>query len=133
MDTNPLHPEDMSNIFRFFRIPTDLYNKWSEYANAHNLEMKPALAELLHSVQNQQIIPYDHLNYPDIAEDWERTQPQMYKKHFIKQFHLKYPPELQKEIFRIFIDTGYKGQTVQMNKEICARLDYALKKETGNN
>ena len=51
----------------------------------------------------------------------------MYKHYKIKQFTLKFTPELKKEIFNIFLITDAQNNTPEMNKEICARLDYALK------
>lgn len=65
--------------------------------------------------------------YVDIAQDWDRNQPQIYKNYEIKQFSLKFTPELKKEIFNIFLITDAQNNTPEMNKEICARLDYALK------
>ena len=123
-----LTQDDISNGFRFFRIPTDLYNQWSEYAISHKQTMKDTLAYLLKTVNKQVLVPpYEIYNYPDIAEDWERTQPKLYKTHQIKQFHLQYTQTLQAEIFNICKLTGYKNQTVEIDKEICSRLKYALK------
>lgn len=125
---NKLAPDDMSNLFRFFRIPTKLYERWQDYTMAHESTMGVTLAELLTQVSSQVFVPpYESLGYIDIAKDWSRTQPQMYKKKEIKQFHLKYNEKLQKEIFNIFKLTTFQNQTPEMNKEICARLDYALK------
>lgn len=61
------------------------------------------------------MIPY---GYVDIAPN---------KNDGIKQFPLKFTPELKKEIFNIFLITDAQNNTPEMNKEICARLDYALK------
>ena len=128
MNKTDLTPDDISNLFLFFRIPTPLYNKWQNYAQNTKQEMKSALAELLSLTSSQLFVPpYKELGYIDITQDWERKQPKMYKEHKIKQFHLKYTKELQKEIFNIFMLTDYKNQTPEMNEEICARLDYALK------
>lgn len=52
-----LTPDDMSNLFLFFRIPTPLYEKWQQYARDTQQEMKPALAELLASVSKQVLVP----------------------------------------------------------------------------
>lgn len=71
--------------------------------------------------------------YIDINQKLSVKQPQMYKNKLIKQFNLKYPDVLHEEIFNIFMLTGYKNQTPEMNKEICARLDYALKLKQNNN
>lgn len=123
-----LTPDDMSNLFRFFRVPTQLYNEWSQYATTHKQTMKEALTNLLRSVRNTpNPLRYEDMNYIDIAIDWSRTQPKILKEGLIKQFHFQYTPELHNEIFYIFQQTGYKNGTIEMNKEICTRLAYALK------
>jgi len=43
-----LTPEDMSNLFVSFVIPTKLYSRWKTYAKDTHQTMKGALAELLH-------------------------------------------------------------------------------------
>lgn len=120
-------PEDMSNLFRFFRIPTPLYDKWHNYAKQHKQNTSYALADLLHSVQNVSLPSYEDTGYIDIAIDHHIKQPKIYKQGLIKQFHYQYPNQLKDEIFYIFKQTGYKNQTLEMNKEICTRLAYALK------
>lgn len=120
-------PEDMSNLFRFFRIPTPLYDKWYNYAKQHKQNASYALADLLHSVQNVSLPSYEDTGYIDIAIDHHIKQPKIYKQGLIKQFHYQYPDVLRDEIFYIFRQTGYKNQTLEMNKEICTRLAYALK------
>lgn len=117
---------DMSNMFRFFRIPTPLYDDIADYALIKNYSITVAMATLLHKVRNKKVPPYATFEFIDIAKDQYRVQPQMYKSGYIKQFNLRYPVILQKEIYDIFKQTGYKNQTIEMNKEICARLAYAL-------
>ena len=110
----------------FFRIPTSLYKQWADYATITHQSMKSALTELLHSVLDV-VIPEEKYKYPDIIVDQSSVCPRAYKDGIIKQFHLTYTPALKNEIFYIFKQTGYKNQTMEMNEEICSRLEYALK------
>lgn len=126
MDEYQLTPEDMSNLFRFFRIPTDLYNKWHEYAKQRHQSTSYALADLLQSVRDLPIPRYEDTGYIDIAIDYHLKQPKIYKQGLIRQYNYQYPDVLRDEIFYIFQQTGYKNQTLEMNKEICVRLAYAL-------
>ena len=72
-------PDDMSNLFRFFRVPTPLYTGLMEYATNNNLSREEAI--LLHSVHNLAIPGYSAYGLIDITQDWERTQPKMYKQN----------------------------------------------------
>lgn len=125
---NQLTPDDMSNLFRFFRVPTPLYDTWGAYAQHTKQTMKQSLADLLKSVRDLAVpLQYEDTGYIDIAINWSQTQPKILKEGLIKQFHFQYTPELHNEIFCIFQQTGYKNGTIEMNKEICTRLAYALK------
>lgn len=62
MDKTELTPDDMSNFFAYFRIPTPLYVKWTTYASKNNISMKTALTNLLAKVATTTTIPaYDTL------------------------------------------------------------------------
>lgn len=123
-----LTPDDMSNLFRFFRVPTPLYDIWGAYAQRTKQTMKQSLADLLNSVRDLAIpLQYEDTGYIDISMNWSQTQPKILKEGLIKQFHFQYTPDLHNEIFYIFQQTGYKNGTIEMNKEICTRLAYALK------
>ena len=119
--------DDMSNLFRFFRMPTDLYEQWSRYATHTNQTLKQAMTELLHSVSNLAVPAQSKSYFADMIANQHQVQPKAYKQHLIKQFHFKYTSELKQEIFTIFQQTGYKNGTMEMDIEICTRLDYALK------
>ena len=127
-DQYQLTPDDMSNLFRFFRIPTPLYDKWHEYAKEQHKATSYALADLLQSVRDLAIpLRYEDTGYIDIAIDHHLTAPKIYKQGLIRQYNYQYPNVLRDEIFYIFQQTGYKNGTIEMNKEICTRLAYALK------
>lgn len=116
MNNNQLTPDDMSNLFRLFKIPKDLYNRWSTYANDTHQTMKSALAELLHTCSPG---VYSHPT-PDSIGWWYKSSPDY------MEFSLKYTKPLQKEIFEIFKQTGCKNHTPEMNYEILERLHHAL-------
>lgn len=62
MDKTELTPDDMSNFFAYFRVPTPLYVKWTSYASKNNVSMKTALTRLLTKVATTATIPaYDTL------------------------------------------------------------------------
>lgn len=62
MDKTELTPDDMSDFFGCFRVPTALYVKWTTYATKNNISMKTALTELLSKVATKLNIPnYDTL------------------------------------------------------------------------
>lgn len=118
MNQDQLCPEDMSNLFRYFKIPKSLYSRWKDFAKSNNKSMISALAMLLHSC-----LPGVYYTVSQNDYKWwnaKHTDPDT------MEFPLQYSNELQKEIFNVFMQTGYKNQTMEMNKEILERLDAAL-------
>lgn len=62
MDKTELTPDDMSDFFAYFRVPTPLYVQWTTYASKSNMSMKTALTNLLAKVAETTTIPaYDTL------------------------------------------------------------------------
>lgn len=114
-----LTPDDMSNLFRLFRVPKKLYTRWSTYAKDTKQTMKGALAELLHTCSPG----YYYIPKPGETGWWYVPNP---KREDYTEFNMTYTRPLQEEIFNIFMQTGYKNQTPEMNGEIIERLNRAL-------
>lgn len=118
IDYSQITQDDMSNLIRFFKIPTYLYDKWSLYACDHDLSMKKALTQILSCCQAGCWYEYygEH-DYNNIITT------------NVKEFMLDIPKSLQPEIYKIFIQTHYKTGSIEFNKEILTRLAIILKED----
>ena len=120
-----LTPEDMSNLFFEFNIPSKLYGKWAVYSKETKQSMNSSLTELLHSCAPGQY--YDPATSSP-PRSYQHVPPHSYlhsQPHMIT-FSLRYTKPLREEIFNIFMQTGYKNNTNEMNNEIIKRLEKAL-------
>lgn len=112
-----LTPDDMSNFFGSFKIYPKLYTRWKDCAKYNHKSMKGMLSELLHSCSPGCY----YIPEPDETDTWWTCPNKEYM-----EFTLDYTRPLQEEIFTIFKQTGYKNNSIEMNKEILERLNRAL-------